>query len=107
MGGHLQEGKNHQDHLRTRMRELEAEATKQYHKATDMIYSLQDQNTEIKQQKADALKAAREDAATLASEHAANTAELARTTADSAALNSANEALRSDLSRTKAELTLL
>jgi len=50
--GHLSEAKSHQDFLRTRMRELEAEAaeaTAQYHKVGDTVYSLQDRCTELEQ----------------------------------------------------------
>jgi len=53
--GHLAEAKSHQDFLRTRMRELEAEAaeaTAQYHKVGDTVYSLQDRCTELEQAKA-------------------------------------------------------
>merc|ERR1719460_519969 len=53
--GHLQEAKQHQDFLRTRMRELEAEAaeaTSQYHKVGDTVYSLQDRCTELETAKA-------------------------------------------------------
>lgn len=53
--GHLSEAKNHQDVLRVRMRELEAEAaeaTAQYHKVGDTVYSLQDRCSELETAKA-------------------------------------------------------
>eukprot|EP00658_Telonema_sp_P-2_P019554 TRINITY_DN1771_c0_g4_i1.p1 TRINITY_DN1771_c0_g4~~TRINITY_DN1771_c0_g4_i1.p1 ORF type:complete len:1584 (+),score=659.40 TRINITY_DN1771_c0_g4_i1:69-4820(+) len=106
--GHLSEAKNHQDHLRNRMRELEAEAaeaTKQYHAATDTIYSLQDQISEIKQQKADALKAARQDHAMLSSEIANQRSEMATLDRDNTALNKAVDELRSSLKALQADHT--
>eukprot|EP00656_Telonema_subtile_P053655 TRINITY_DN7826_c0_g1_i5.p1 TRINITY_DN7826_c0_g1~~TRINITY_DN7826_c0_g1_i5.p1 ORF type:complete len:1577 (-),score=728.10 TRINITY_DN7826_c0_g1_i5:169-4899(-) len=103
--GHLSEAKGHQDHLRTRMRELEAEATEatqQFHKATDTIYSLQDQLTECKQQKADALKTARSENALLAAEVASQRSEMSTLERDNSALNKAVEELRSSLRESQA-----
>jgi len=59
--GHLAEAKTHQDFLRQRMRELEAEAadaTAQYHKVGDVVFSLQDRCTELEASKAALAKSA-------------------------------------------------
>jgi myosin protein heavy chain len=108
--GHLSEAKNHQDHLRTRMRELEAEAaeaTHQYQKATDNIFSLQDQLTECKQQRADALKTARSDHAMLSAEIASQRAEIANLNNDNDALNKAVDELRTALKESEADNNIL
>ena len=98
--GHLEGACGHQDHLRTRMRELEAEAqeaTKQYQRATDLICSLQQQVTELKSSKASGLSAARSDQATLLSERATLSGENGTLCRDNGALNQAVKQLRADL----------
>merc|ERR1712086_639836 len=98
--GHLEGACGHQDHLRTRMRELEAEAqeaTKQYQRATDLICSLQPQVTELKSSKASGLSAARSDQATLLSERASLSGENGTLCRDNGALNQAVKQLRADL----------
>merc|ERR1712028_148182 len=95
--GHLEGACGHQDHLRTRMRELEAEAqeaTKQYQRATDLICSLQQQVTELKSSKASGLSAARSDQATLLSERATLSGENGTLCRDNGALNQAVKQLR-------------
>ena len=99
--GHLEGACGHQDHLRTRMRELEAEAqeaTTQYQRATDLICSLQQQVTELKSSKASGLSAARSDQATLLSERATLSGENGTLCRDNGALNQAVKQLRADLS---------
>jgi chromosome segregation ATPase len=83
--GHLSEAKNHQDFLRQRMRELEAEAaeaTKQYHKVGDTVYSLQDRCTELEQAKAALAKTASSTEAMLNDEIASLKAELAKVSSE-------------------------
>jgi len=88
--GHLSEAKNHQDFLRQRMRELEAEAaeaTAQYHKVGDTVYSLQDRCTELEQKNANLAKTAASTEAMLNDEITSLKSELAKSTADCAALS--------------------
>ena len=72
------------------MRELEAEAaeaTAQYHKVGDTVYSLQDRCTELEQAKAALTKQANATEAMLSDEIAKLKAELGAANADNAALS--------------------
>lgn len=104
--GHLGDACGHQDHLRTRMRELEAEAadaTKQYQRATDMICSLQEQLSELKASKATGLTAARSDQAALLAERSSLSSENGTLGRDNGALNAAVKQLRCDLQNEQRE----
>lgn len=95
--GHLSEAKSHQDFLRTRMRELEAEAAEamtQYHKVGDMVYSLQDRCTELETAKAALAKTAASTESMLTAEVAALQKELDELKVDKNALTSAVSELK-------------
>jgi chromosome segregation ATPase len=88
--GHLAEAKQHQDFLRTRLRELEAEAaeaTAQYHKVGDSVYSLQDRCTELEQAKATLVKTAAAEKSMLQSELDALMSDLVSNKSDKEALD--------------------
>jgi len=95
--GHLAEAKTHQDFLRTRMRELEAEAaeaTAQYHKVGDTVYSLQDRCTELEQAKAALTKQAKATEVMLSDEIATLTGDLTTAKGDCSALTQAVSELK-------------